>query len=165
MKNSFSYIHATSNMKEYLLIAFLSLITILSPVKPFVILITLFVGADTIFAIIGNIKKYGIKSFKSNKLFNIVIKTFFYSFSIIGLYLIDKYIFEDDMFGIKLLLTKIITMLWCYIEIKSIDETSMKYFNNKSVWVLLKELFNKGKEFKKDLNEIIDDKDKDSSKE
>lgn len=165
MKNSFTYIQATSNMKEYLLIAFLSLITILSPVKPFVILITLFVGADTIFAIIGNIKKYGIKSFKSNKLFNIVIKTFFYSFSIIGLYLIDKYIFEDEMFGIKLLLTKIITMLWCYIEIKSIDETSMKYFNNKSVWVLLKELFNKGKEFKKDLNEIIDYKDKDSSKE
>jgi len=71
--------------------------------------------------------------------------------------MIDKHIFEGSILGIKLLLTKIATLLWCYIEIKSLDETSMKFFGNKSVWVLLKELFAKGKEIKKDLGDIIDD--------
>jgi energy-coupling factor transporter transmembrane protein EcfT len=161
MKNSFIHTHKT-NMKQHIAIAVLSLFTILTPIKPFVICITLFVAADTIFALAGNIKKFGIKAFKSNKLFNLVIKTFFYCGSIILLYMIDKHIFEGSILGIKLLLTKTATLLWCYIEIKSLDETSMKFFGNKSVWVLLKELFAKGKEIKKDLGEIIDD-DKKSS--
>lgn len=161
MKKSFSPI-PKNTMKEYLLIAFLSLFAILTPLKPFVILITIFVAADTIMAIAGNIKTKGIKSFKSTKFFNIVVKTFFYCGSIVAIYFIDKFIFEGAIIGIKLLLTKITTLLWCYIEIKSLDETSMKYFGNKSVWVLLKELFAKGKELKKDLNEIIDNDEKPS---
>jgi hypothetical protein len=163
MKNSFINIHAFSNMKEFITIGLLSLLTILTPIKPFVICITLFVAADTIFALVGNIKAYGIKAIKSNKLFNLVIKTFFYCGSIILLFLIDKHIFEGSIMGVKLLLTKTVTLLWCYIEIKSLDETSMKFFGNKSIWVLLKELFAKGKEIKKDLGEIIDDDDKKST--
>ncbi|MDI9257284.1 hypothetical protein [Flavobacterium sedimenticola] len=156
MKNSFIQIQNT-NMKEYILIAFLSLITILTPIKPFIMLITFFVAADTIMAIAGNIKKYGIKAYKSTKLFNIVVKTLFYCSSIVAVFFIDKFIFESSILGINLLLTKITTLLWCYIEIKSLDETSMNYYGNKSLWVYLKELFKKGKELKKDLNEIIED--------
>lgn len=163
MKNSFTQIPNTT-MKEYILIAFLSLITILTPIKPFIILITFFVVADTVMAIAGNIKKYGINSFKSTKLFNIVVKTLFYCGSIVAVYLIDKFIFEGSILGISLLLTKITTLLWCYIEIKSLDETSMKFWNNKSIWVHLKELFAKGKELKKDLNDIIEDDDEKEEK-
>lgn len=153
-------------MKEYILIAFISLCAILTPIKPFIILITLFVAADTITAIAGNIKTKGIQSFKSTKFFNIVVKTFFYCGSIVAIYFIDKFIFEGSIIGIKLLLTKIVTLLWCYNEIKSLDESSMKYWGNKSVWVMLKEMLNKGKELKKDLNDIIDSEDeKDDSKE
>jgi hypothetical protein len=48
------------------------------------------------------------------------------------------------------------TLIWIYIEIKSLDETSMK-LGNKSVWVILKEMTGKLKELKKDLNEIKND--------
>jgi hypothetical protein len=44
---------------------------------------------------------------------------------------------------------------WIYIEIKSLDESSIK-LGNKSFWVLLKEI-NKLKDIKKDLNDIIED--------
>jgi hypothetical protein len=47
------------------------------------------------------------------------------------------------------------TTLWIYIEIKSLDESSIK-LGNKSFWVLLKEMVNKLKD-KKDLNDIIED--------
>jgi hypothetical protein len=43
-----------------------------------------------------------------------------------------------------------------YIEIKSLDESSIK-LGNKSFWVLLKEMVNKLKDIKKDLNDIIED--------
>jgi hypothetical protein len=46
------------------------------------------------------------------------------------------------------------TTLWIYIEIKSLDESSIK-LGNKSFWVLLK--VNKLKDIKKDLNDIIED--------
>jgi hypothetical protein len=45
--------------------------------------------------------------------------------------------------------------LWIYIEIKSLDESSIK-LGNKSFWVLLKEMV-KLKDIKKDLNDIIED--------
>lgn len=75
-------------------------------------------------------------------------------------FLVDTYIFEGSLMGIKLLLTKAMSLLWIFIELKSIDETSIK-LGNKSIWVHFKELFAKGKEFKKDLGDIIEDDKKD----
>ena len=75
--------------------------------------------------------------------------------TIVFSFLIDKYIFEGKILDISYLISKIITFLWLYIEIKSIDETSMK-LGNRSLWVILKEIINKGKSLKKDINEIKD---------
>ena len=144
-------------MKEYALAICLSLLTILAPIKAFIIIIGLFTLSDTALGIYATIKMNGIKSFRSNKLFNIVIKTFFYMGAILLAFVIDKYIFDGSIMGIKLLMAKVITLLFCYIELKSLDETSIK-LGNKSLWVLLKELFAKGKELKKDLGDLIDDK-------
>lgn len=72
-------------------------------------------------------------------------------------FLINKYILPETLFGIQFLIPKITTALWCYIEIKSIDESSMK-IGNKSFWVLIKEMINKLKGIKSDLNELIEDK-------
>jgi hypothetical protein len=143
-------------MRDYIIYLLLSALVILSPVKMFLIIISLFVLFDTIFAIYTTIKLNGLSSFRSNKLFNIVIKTFFYMGTIMLSFLIDKSIFEGVIFGVNLLLVKCLTLLFCYIELKSIDETSIK-FGNKSIWVLIKELINKGKELKKDLEEVIND--------
>lgn len=72
-------------------------------------------------------------------------------------FMINKHMFQETLFGIKYLIPKIITALWIYIEIKSIDESSMK-LGNKSFWVLLKEMIDKLKGIKADLNELIEDK-------
>lgn len=72
-------------------------------------------------------------------------------------FLVDKFILTGSLFGIAFLLSKIMTVFWIYIEIKSLDESSMK-LGNKSFWVLLKEMINKLKGIKNDLNELIEDK-------
>jgi hypothetical protein len=46
--------------------------------------------------------------------------------------------------------------MFCWIELKSIDETSMK-LGNKSIWVHFKELISKSKDIKKDLNDVVED--------
>ena len=68
-------------------------------------------------------------------------------------YLIDTHLLEGKLFDIKNLISKIVTFVWIYIEIKSIDETSMK-LGNKSFWVILKELISKTKDLKKDINDL-----------
>lgn len=144
-------------MKEYALAICLSILTILAPIGVFISTIGVFVIADTILAIYTTIKLNGLKSFRSNKLFNIVVKSFFYMGAIILAFLLDKFIFEGSIFGISLLMSKAMTLLFCFIELKSLDETSIK-LGNKSIWVLFRELFAKGKELKKDLGDIIDNK-------
>ena len=123
-----------------------------APIAGLIGLISLMVAIDTIFAIYVTVKKNGIKSFKSNKMFNIVIKTFFYQGTIVLGFLIDKFIFGGTMFGINYLIAKTTTFIWTYIEFKSIDETSMK-FGNRSIWVIIGEMITKYKSIKKDLSE------------
>ena len=125
----------------------------ITPIYGLLSIITFAVGFDTLFAIYVSIKLNGIKSFRSTKLFNVVVKTFFYMGSIIFAFMIDKYMFEGKILDIPYLISKVITFVWLYIEIKSIDETSMK-LGNRSLWVIIKEIINKGKSFKKDINEI-----------
>ena len=135
--------------------ALITFLVFITPIKGLMCLISFAVAFDTLFAIYVSIKQKGIKSFKSTKLFNIVVKTFFYMGGILFAYLIDNYIFEGKLLDIKFLISKIVTFVWLYIEIKSIDETSMK-LGNKSLWVIFKELVSKAKDLKKDINEIKD---------
>jgi hypothetical protein len=132
------------------LITFLVFIT---PIKGLMMLISFAVAFDTLFAIYVAIKLKGISAFKSTKLFNIVVKTFFYMSTILFAFLIDTHIFQARLFDIAYLTSKVITFVWLYIEIKSIDETSQK-LGNKSLWVIFKELMSKAKDLKKDINEI-----------
>ena len=132
------------------LITFLVFIT---PIKGLVCLISFAVVFDTIFAIYVAIKKKGISAFKSTKLFNIVVKTFLYMSTILFAFLVDTYIFEKKLFDISYLVSKTITFVWLYLEIKSIDETSMR-LGNRSFWVIFKDLILKAKDLKKDINEI-----------
>ncbi|OXA85194.1 hypothetical protein B0A73_17750 [Flavobacterium hibernum] len=131
--------------------------TFLTPIAGLLWLMMLFVLLDTAFGIYASIKLEGLKSFKSHKLFNIVVKLFFYLMTIIMSFLINKHLLNETLFGIKYLIPKVVTALWIYIEIKSIDESSIK-LGNKSFWVLLKEMIDKLKGIKSDLNELIEDK-------
>ena len=75
--------------------------------------------------------------------------------TILFAFLIDSHIFEGKILDINHLISKVITFVLLYIEIKSIDETSMK-LGNKSLWVLLKELISKTKDLKKGINEVTE---------
>jgi hypothetical protein len=134
---------------------FLAILTIIgsffAPIKALILLTILFVVADTIFGVYATIKLNGKDSFRSGKLFNIVVKTFFYASTIMLSFLIDKFIFGGAINGIAYLLSKAATLFWIYIESKSLDETSMK-LGNRSVWVIAKEAIWKYRDLKKDIN-------------
>jgi hypothetical protein len=132
----------------------LAFISFLSPIYGIIFLLSLAVMTDTIFAIYATIKLNGIKSFQSNKLFNLAIKTFFYMGSLLLAFTIDTFIVSSNtMFGIELLFSKVIAILWIYIEVKSIDETSIK-LGNKPLLTIIKEMINVFKSLKKDIGSI-----------
>ena len=132
----------------------LAFISFLSPIYGIIFLLSLAVMTDTVFAIYATIKLNGIKSFQSNKLFNLAIKTFFYMGSLLLAFTIDTFIVSSNtMFGIELLFSKVIAILWIYIEVKSIDETSIK-LGNKPLLTIIREMINVFKSLKKDIGNI-----------
>ena len=132
----------------------ITLLTFLTPIKGLLILTGIAVFLDTIFAIYVTIKLNGWQSYQSTKLFNIVVKSFFYFGSIVLAFFIDTHIIEQNtIFEINLLISKAVTVFWIYIEVKSIDETSQK-LGNKSFYFTIKNIMSKAKDLKKDINEI-----------
>lgn len=140
------------------------LATFLAPIKGLLILMVLFLGLDTLSGIYVAYKKYGWDGFKSHNFFNAVVKSFFYLATIIMAFWADIHLLEGSLFDIKLFLAKSITVVWCYTEIKSIDENSQK-LGNKSFWEIIQEVINKLKGFKKDLNEFKSDKEEENKEE
>lgn len=128
--------------------------TILAPIKGLLLVTGMAVFLDTIFAIYTTIKLNGWASYQSTKLFNIVVKSFFYLGSITLTFFIDTHIVGINLImGIELFLSKVITIFWLYIECKSIDETSQKH-GNKPFYIIIKNILDKAKDLKKDINEI-----------
>ena len=139
-------------MKTLLLIL-ASIATFLIPIQGLLLLMILFIFLDTCFGIYSTVKRKGWKSFRSTKLFNLVVKSFFYLASIILAFLVDTYVFQSKLFGVDCLASKSMALVWIYVEIKSIDETSVG-LGNKSIWIILKEMIAKVAEFKKDLKSV-----------
>jgi hypothetical protein len=131
----------------------LSILTFLSPVTGLIIIMIGFILLDTAAGIYVSVKLGGWKSFQSDKLFNLSVKSFFYCFSIILAYLIDMFIFGGKLQGVDFLLSKLMTVAWVFIEIKSLDEKSIK-IGNKPFITLIRDLIKKIKEIKKNINEI-----------
>lgn len=123
------------------------------PIQGLLFTMISFILLDTIIGVYVSVKLKGWKSFKSTKFFNIVVKSFFYTTSIIMAWFLDKFIMDGSVVGIPLLLSKAMTAVWVFNEVNSCDENSMK-LGNKSVWVMCGGLINKLKSLKKDLNEI-----------
>lgn len=133
------------------IITFLSFI---SPIWGLALLVGFAVLSDTAYAIYAVVKKRGWSAYKATTLFNIAPKTFFYMGSLLFAFLIDKFIIDTNVIlGIDLLVSKTIAVLWTYIEVKSIDETSKK-LGNRSIYVVVKELIKKVKSIKSEVDDI-----------
>lgn len=140
-------------MKSFIVYLATAFAVIISPIQALLLIMIAFILFDTSLGIYTTIKLEGVAGFKSTKLFNVVVKSFFYLTSIILSFMLDVYMFDGKLLGIPLLLCKAMTMVWIYIEVKSMDESSMK-LGNKSMWTILAEAVRRVKKIKKDLNEI-----------
>ena len=125
----------------------------MAPIQGIILMLISFILLDTIVGIYTSIKLNGRKYFSSNKLFNIVVKSFFYVMSVVLVLMLDKFIFGGKVFGVPYLLSKGMSIFWIYIEIKSLDEHSIK-LGNQSFWVLIRDLIKKVMSIKTDIKKI-----------
>jgi hypothetical protein len=106
-------------------------------------------------AIYVSIKTRGIKSFRIAQLRKgMTAKIFLYLGTVILAYMVDVYILNGATFGIQHLLSKGLSAIWTYAEIKSMDENSMK-LGNRSFFVITTEFFKKITGFKDEVNKIL----------
>lgn len=79
-----------------------------------------------------------------------------YEICILLLFVIDKYVLNEFIkhaFGFDYMFTKICAILLIFIELVSIKENIEESFKI-DIWKLLKNLFNRAKEIKSDIDEI-----------
>ena len=113
-------------MKTKLSLFVFSVLTILTPVQPLVIIAILSIILDTCFGIWRSVRKSGWKSIRSRRLSHTISKTLLYSGAIVFVFLLEKYVIADILahfISIDLLMTKAFTFFCVYTEIKSINES------------------------------------------
>ena len=132
-----------------------SILTFFVPIQGLLLLLILMVTIDTLTAIYVSIKTRGIKSFRSALLRKgMTAKIFLYLGTVILAYMVDVYILGGSTFGVQHLLSKGLTAIWTFGEIKSMDENSMK-LGNRSFFVISKEFFKKMTGYSKDIKDIL----------
>jgi hypothetical protein len=113
------------------------------------------VSLDTLTAIYVSVKLRGLKSFKSALLRKgMTAKIFLYLGTVILSFMIDTYILGGSTFGVKHLLSKGLTAIWTFGEIKSLDENSM-LLGNRSFFIIVKEFFKKITGYKEDIEKLL----------
>lgn len=130
-----------------------SLSLFLLPIQGLLLTMIGFIVLDTVIGIYVTVRLNGWGSVQSTKFFNLVVKSFFYLFSVIMAFLVDKFVFDGRIMEVSFLLAKSMTCVWVFNEIKSCDENSMK-LGNRSFFEIVKSLITTAKDLKKDLNEI-----------
>ena len=132
-----------------------SILTFFVPIQGLLLLLILMVSIDTLMAIYVSIKLRGIKSFRSALLRKgMTAKIFLYLGTVLISYMVDVYILNGTTFGIQHLLSKGLTAIWTYAEIKSMDENSMK-LGNQSFFIIVKDFFKKITGYSKDIKDIL----------
>ena len=138
-------------VKSYGLKLLASLLMFLAPIKGLLIILLLAIVLDTLFGIYKTWKLYGKDEIKSHKMFNFVVKVAMYMFSVICLYLVDIHIF-GSVLGVDFFFSKGMTLIFTFIELKSIDETSV-LMGNKSLWDIISDMIKKFATIKKQIKE------------
>jgi hypothetical protein len=134
----------------------LTIATFIMPIQGLLILLLLMIGIDTLTAIYVSIKIKGIKSFRSALLRKgMTAKVFLYLGTVILAFMADTFIMGGSTFGIAHLMSKGLTSIWVYSEVKSMDENSMK-LGNRSFFVIAKEFFKKMTGYKDEAKKLLD---------
>jgi hypothetical protein len=113
-------------MKTKLTLLIFSLVSVLAPITPLVLLAILSIILDTCFGIWRSVKKTGWASIRSRRLSHTISKTLLYSGAITFIFLLEKYVVADILghfIAIDLVLTKAFTFFCVVTEVKSINES------------------------------------------
>jgi heme/copper-type cytochrome/quinol oxidase subunit 1 len=130
-----------------------SILTILAPVLPMIILAILMVIIDTGFGMWRTVKLRGWDNLLSKKFSDIFGKIIIYSLAILVTYFIEMYIAKDiiaEFISVELFMTKVIAGAVVYTEIKSIDE-KYEQVTKKSFLRGLRKIVTRAKEEKTNL--------------
>jgi len=148
-----------ASIKEYMI----QLLTVIGafflPISGILFLIGFAIMLDTVTGI-WKAKKLGIPV-TSRKLSAIISKLMLYEVAVIGFYLIDYWILNDIIlvfFSIPLMLTKILSLVLCSIEVISISE-NYKAVKGIDIWSAFKNLLQRSKEIKQDIDGVRYNKD------
>ena len=140
-------------MRTKLSLFVFSVLTILTPVKPLVLIAVFAIILDTCFGIWRSVRKSGWRSIRSRRLSHTISKSLLYSGAIVFIFLLEKYVVADILghfIAIDLLMTKAFTTFCVYTEVKSINES---YFSvtGVNVWDKFIKFAKRGKETLDDL--------------
>lgn len=135
-------------MKTKLTLFVFSLMTILAPVKPMVLMAVATIILDMGFGIWRSVKKNGWASIRSRRLSNTISKSLLYSGAIVFIFLLEKFVLADLLayfISVDLLLTKAFTAFCVFTEVKSINEN---YFSvtGINVWEKFMQFVKRSKE-------------------
>lgn len=148
-----------SSIQKYIIQLFAVVSAFFLPISGILFLIVFAILVDTVTGI-WKAKKLGIP-ITSRGLSAIVSKLFLYEVAVILTYLIDYYILNDIIlvfFSIPLMLTKILSLVLCSIEVISINE-NIKAVKGIDLWASLKNLLQRSKEIKQDIDGVRYNKD------
>lgn len=141
---------------RYINYIFASLVLLFVPIYGLLVAVGAAIILDTFTGIFKSIKLQGLNSIRSRKLSNVISKMALYEICILLLFVIDKYVLNEFIkhaFGFDYMFTKICAILLIFIELVSIKENVEESFKI-DIWKLLKNLFNRAKEIKSDIDEI-----------
>lgn len=133
------------------------LLAFLTPVIPLILTILAAILFDTA---TGIWKSKKLKQKITSKLMSkIISKLFLYEGALILFFVIDKFMMGDFIalfMDIPLVLTKLVAMVFIYIELKSINE-NIEEVTGKGFWKYLKEMLHRAKDIKEDIKDIGDE--------
>jgi len=140
-------------MKTKLTLFVFSLMTILAPVKPMVLMAVATIILDMGFGIWRSVKKNGWASIRSRRLSNTISESLLYSGAIVFIFLLEKFILADLLayfISVDLLLTKAFTAFCVFTEVKSINE-NYHSVTGVNVWEKFMQFVKRSKEQVEDL--------------
>jgi len=145
-------------MKTYLCYLLTGILIFFAPITGLLIAVSVAIALDTFTGIFKSVKLKGWTSVRSKKLSNVVSKMLLYQVTLTLLFVMDKFLLNEFMvihFSIPFIFTKLVAILLLFIEMVSIKENVEEALSI-DIWKMLKELLNRAKEIKEDINEIKD---------
>ena len=148
-----------ASIKQYIIQLLAVIGSFFLPISGILFLIGFAIILDTITGV-WRAKKLGIP-ITSRGLSAIISKLMLYEVAVIGFYLIDYYILNDiilKFFSVPLMLTKILSLVLVSLETLSISE-NYKAVKGIDIWSAFKNLLQRSKEIKNDIDGVRYNKD------